>query len=67
MGIAIMILVWYLMGAYGYYYWVTKDDNFTANDLILMFISGFAGLIIILVLLAECIVGKDKVIFKRRQ
>jgi RsiW-degrading membrane proteinase PrsW (M82 family) len=67
MVIAIMILVWYLMGAYGFYYWVTKDDNFTANDLILMFISGFAGVLILLALLAEYIVGENKVIFKRRK
>jgi len=64
MGIAIIIL-WYLIGAYGFYYWWTKESDIETTDLILMILSGFFGVFIwVLYFLYK---GESKVIFKKRK
>jgi len=38
-------LIWYLIGASGFYYWWTQDSDLTTKELHLLILCGFMGVL----------------------
>jgi len=40
-----LVLVWYAIGVLGFIYWWTKDSDLTINEIPIVFLMGFLGLL----------------------
>ncbi len=63
-----IIIIWYLIGLYGFKYWWTKDYDLMVKDLFSMMIIGIAGPMSFIIgyIVHGDFNGNNKIIFKKR-